>query len=264
MIRQQYLHQLFTRLACSPIKKADIPVTELGNIPLEFIQLLEKESVLKKLNSATAITCNQCELACNEEIHYHPHSKQPYIDCSNTGRINMNPQQLWLWELSFGNLAKKTALLCGCSGQEQQKKDNWYIGQYNADDTVLVTLELHISTEHEIELLINKHPVPLAQLFTFEDKTLKMNHQLLSSLSIQYVISDPDTPINYKREKRKYKTQKLYQQMNQLYLEYKKNHEGKSDIWIANKVRKDILNITGKDYSNEYVRTRMKIYSKTK
>ena len=252
MIEWQYLEHFFSRLSCSDTGKLVIPFSELGNVPLSFIQFLEKESILKKQKNALSITCQECVEICLEEVHHCPNTNQPYIDCKETGRLKIASEQLLVWELSFSSIAKKISRLCDCNGQEKAQETNkWFIGffqgkKHKAD----ITLELTLGKG--MLLSVNGYFLPLVEVLLFQNDSLLIDLGRISQLTDKPKLFKSATTVT--QEARKQKTEARNQAWRKKATQIKQNNPKLSVGQISQIIAKSEL---GKNVSAKTIQRQL-------
>lgn len=213
-------------------------------------RLLEA-GILTSAKPALSVECRECENRCFMEVHQlSGGDKRParaFVVCDDPemqgqmGRIQIPLERLQQWKVTALQLAKVTASLLGieCKAEDRHGQANIRVGMVKGTNGRR-WLSLNKSP---LTLEINDHRLPLEEALYFEDETLSVDRLRIGQL----LDKEPGkggkqyTPSTEKREARKRKTEAMYEDWREEYLELRRKHPDTvrhSDSWIAKQIAK--------------------------
>jgi hypothetical protein len=241
-------------------KSIHIGWDEVGQWQTDALELLVEVRLLSKSNDAHSLECNGCEHRCFMPVELTDDKQRAFIVCdhsemqSHMGRIAVPLQRLSQWKTSPKHFAKVIANLLGFEGVANYIKDT---GIYE-----LGMLKSHrgrrwvLLAVNPLSIVVNQHVTPVEDLLYIDNSELTIDRErideLLNSPTNNTKSYTPNTDI---REANKLKTQEMYQDWNDAYLDVLKRHPTKSDTWYSQQISK-LPVAQGK--SSETIRKNMK------
>jgi len=220
--------------------------------------------LLSPASSAQSIGCIACENHCFMDVITLPHDdpalSRAFIICddaemqSQIGRVQIPFVRLQQWQSSVKQLANVIADLLAFKDKIE----------FTANHSTIKLGMLKSSKGRkwvslncaDLSLVINQHSVPVEDVLYFENEQLLIDSDCIDDLLNRSPLQQDKayTPSTSRCEARKLKTQAMYQDWKDEYLNLTKTHPNKPNTWISMKIAKMSIS-KGKD--SETIRKKM-------
>jgi len=214
------------------------------------VDTLKSSGLLRSTHQAESMECWKCDKHCCLDVIPIIRNDKPaqfFMVCEDSemqgrvGKIEVTVDQLQQWKLTAIQLAKLVAKLFGIGNKAEQQEDKNHIRIGMVDgDHGRKWLSLNLPS---LELDINGHITPLIDALYFDNGGLQIDraHFQYCASNVSKDHKKPYSSSTTKQEARKLNTQARDEDIQQAYMELRKQHTRSSfhtDQWIAKQISK--------------------------
>ena len=204
-----------------------------------------KHGLISRASAARSIECKGCKNHCFMDVVTQKYNfkTRAFIVCddsemqSQMGRIELPVEHLKQWQSSYKHLAKVICkLLTLDDSSEQVIKDKIRLGMMKSSKgRRWVSLQFS-----PLSLEINQFHIPINELIYYEDEQLLIDRFRIDELLERTPLSQNKgyQPSTEKRDERKLKTQEMYQDWKDAYIDLKLKKSNMSDVWYSKQIAK--------------------------
>ena len=245
MTNEDTLVELLGRLAArrgAPILITDM---ELGEWPAEAVTSLKRHKLLVRAPPAKSVLCPGCEEACVRPLYHLTAPSQDarhFVLCDqrdDINRVQIPAERLTQWQCTIGAVCAFVAAALGLRHYQPKPptEHGWAIGLVQGDRRSQM---MHLQTSPEgCRLLVSTDLLPLGELILWHDGAFALDRPRIARLIDAASTQNPrHTPSTVRREARKLDTQALYESWQKAYRDLRREHPGRSDNWLAQKIAK--------------------------
>jgi len=234
---------------------------EMQQWPLEAVEALKGQQLLKRSRDAGTALCDGCEEACVLPVQSVRNGATNeavlFLLCtlrSDTNRVMVDSSRLRQWRASIERLCDfvATDLSINRSNVSQDEDSLFPVGLFHGEQRGQLLL---LQLDTPLMLVAGDQSLPLSELIGFEEGHYRINRALVTQLVDHATGDERHTPSTVRREARKLRTQERNERWRKAYRKIKRENPTQTDNWIANQIAKlDIAQ--GRD--SETIRKQMK------